>query len=348
MSSIDNLNCDQHILWKEIQKQNIRTLGALSSLPNLSSAQLELFEQNERFPCNIPVRLAHKIEQGNLNDPILLQFLPTKEESFYSSGFSDDPLQEKNFLKTPRLLQKYHGRALLLLTGACAMHCRYCFRSQFEYANFSYNFSKEIEIIRQNRSIEEIIFSGGDPLSLSENSLKKVLDQIASVPHIRRIRFHTRFPVGIPERINECFLNLISSFQNRFQFWFFLHINHKNELGDDLFQSILGIQKLGIPVGTQTVLLKGVNDSTESLSSLFTQVIDRGIFPYYLFQLDRVSGSSRFEVSIDKGLKIMEEIKKLLPGYAIPRYVQEVPNRPYKEALTANSLVLHAIDQIDP
>ncbi|WP_108624412.1 KamA family radical SAM protein [Candidatus Similichlamydia epinepheli] len=331
-------------IWKQIQKKNIRTFEELSSF--LSPEQMSLFEQNKRFPCNLPIRLANRIDKEKVYDPILLQFLPTKEESLSYRGFSPDPLQEKNFLKSPRLLQKYHGRALLLLTSACAMHCRYCFRSQFDYANFSYDFTEELKIIQQDISIEEIIFSGGDPLSLSDRSLRKILEQVSTLKQIRRIRFHTRFPVGIPERLNKEFLQLIASFQNRFQFWFFIHINHQNELGEDLFKAIMGIQKLGIPVGTQTVLLKKVNDSSKTLSSLFTQVIDRGIFPYYLFQLDRVSGSERFEVSIDKGLIIIEELKKILPGYAVPRYVQEIPNRPYKEALIKSSFALHAIDQI--
>ncbi|WP_114544009.1 KamA family radical SAM protein [Candidatus Similichlamydia laticola] len=330
-------------LWKRLQQKNIRTIEELAQFLELTPEQCLKVHSHKRFPLNLPLRLAKNMQKGNLDDPLLLQFLPTLEEEKTIPGFSTDPLQEKSFQKTPKLLHKYNGRVLLLLTGTCAMHCRYCFRNHFDYVPLGQGLFRELEYIRQDSSIEEVILSGGDPLSLSEASLHTVLEQLDLIPHIRRIRFHSRFPIGIPERIHDEFLVLLRFWQSRFQFWFFLHINHPHELGDDLFEAIRGIQQLGIPVGTQTVLLRRVNDSVETLHILFTQLVNHGLLPYYLFQLDPVAGSSHFNVPIHKGLEIMEELQKLLPGYGVPKYVREIPHRPHKEMILKDSLPLHTI-----
>jgi KamA family protein len=176
-----------------------------------------------------------------------------------------------------------------------------------------------------------VILSGGDPLSLSNEFLKELLNAIGKIPHIERIRFHTRFPIGIPERIDEEFLNLIGSLNQ--QVWFVVHINHARELDEDILARLKQLQKLGCSVLSQSVLLQNVNDTVESLKELFETLVNQGIFPYYLHQLDRVQGAAHFEVSEEKGKWLIEELTKQLPGYAIPKYVREIEGEPSKTLL---------------
>jgi KamA family protein len=211
------------------------------------------------------------------------------------------------------------------------MHCRFCFRKNFDYQTQDKTFLRELETIQNNTKLEEIILSGGDPLSLSDDILGSLLQSLSTISHIKRIRFHTRFPIGIPERIDGTFLKQLEACPK--QIWFILHSNHISEFDSDVWAAMKKIQSLGIPVLNQTVLLKGVNDSEESLRALFCGLIDNGITPYYLHQLDEVQGSSHFKVEIDRGRDLLQSLMSTLPGYAIPKYVQEIPNRPSKTIL---------------
>lgn len=194
---------------------------------------------------------------------------------------------------------------------------------KFPYETEIIQYEKELEYLRNNSSLREVILSGGDPLSLSDNSLKSLLKAINCIPHIDRIRFHTRFPIGIPERIDNSFLETLQS--SKKQIIFILHINHHQELDDAIFEAIKKIQSLGIPTLNQSVLLKGVNDNVETLSQLYWKLTSKGVIPYYLHQLDRVEGSSHFEVEKAKGVMLIQQLQNTLPGYAIPRYVEEIP-----------------------
>jgi len=219
--------------------------------------------------------------------------------------------------------QKYSKRALLVTTSACAMHCRYCFRKNYPYQTT--DFKEEIEAIYLDQELEEVLLSGGDPLSLSDQKLFNLLDELEKIPHVRRIRFHTRFVMGIPERIHD---DLIAKFKSlKKQIIFVVHINHASELDQDIFEALKKIQTLGIPVLTQTVLLKGINDCANVLSELFKALIDRGIIPYYLHQFDPVQGSMHFEVPLKQGKEIYLKLLEKLPGYAVPKYVQEIPHK---------------------
>jgi EF-P beta-lysylation protein EpmB len=318
-------------LWRQVQRQNFRDLSELITFLEIDESSREKLLNNPSFSLNLPRRLASKIQKNNINDPILRQFVALKEETLFDPSFKEDPVNDKAFKKKGRLLHKYQGRALLVTTGACAMHCRYCFRKNFDYGGDTYFFDDELSIIKDDDTIKEIILSGGDPLSLSNQALKKLINDLEEIPHIKRLRFHTRFPIGIPERIDDEFLAILAS--TRFQVWIVIHTNHPNELDDDVLLALKKVLKLGIAILNQSVLLKGVNDSFDVLKKLFENLVDNGILPYYLHQLDPVQGAMHFEVPRSEGLFIIEQLKASLPGFAVPKYVQEIPFAPNKVTL---------------
>ncbi len=321
-------------LWRQIQRENFTDWEKL-----LAYLELDRVEAPSRvvpkpsFPLNVPMRLVEKIDKGKWNDPILLQFLPSTEELKVSPLFVLDPVGDQTSRKKPKLLHKYQGRALLVCTSACAMHCRYCFRQHFDYDASDKLFKEELEEIRNEPSLTEILLSGGDPLSLSNAQLGHLLQELGKIPHLKRIRFHTRFPVGIPERIDEDFLKLLAACPK--QIIFVIHCNHPGEFDEEIFRRLKRVGQLGIPLLSQSVLLRGVNDDVATLEKLFLLLVDNGILPYYLHQLDRVQGAAHFEVSEEEGLVLMRELGKRLPGYAIPKYVREIAGEPMKTPITS-------------
>lgn len=317
--------------WKQILRRNFNHLDRLADFLELTAAQRALLLNRPAFPLNLPLRLAQKIKKGTLDDPILKQFLPTVEEHTPSPHFILDPVHDNHYCRSSKLLHKYQGRALLVCTSACAMHCRYCFRQNFEYDVANKMFSEELKIIAEDPSLHEIILSGGDPLSLSDEILNDLISQIVQIPHVKRIRFHTRFPIGIPERIDESFLALIAAIPT--QIWFVIHCNHPHELDEDIWHGLKELQRRGCVVLNQAVLLKGVNDEVDTLKELCELLVDHGILPYYLHQLDRVQGAAHFEVQEEQGRVLIQEIAKWLPGYAIPKYVREIAGEPNKTPL---------------
>lgn len=314
--------------YRRIQRQNFRDWKKLSDFLLLDEEKQGKVLINPKFSLNIPLRLAAKIQKNTLDDPILRQFLPLKEEEVITPSFKIDPVGDLNFRRKGRLLHKYRGRALLVTTGACAMHCRYCFRKNYEYGGDLFSFDEELALLREDETITEILLSGGDPLSLGNDSLKKLLDELGQIKHLTRLRFHTRFPIGIPERIDEGFLKMLA--ECRFQIYFVIHTNHFLELDEDVLCALKKVQMLGIPLLNQAVLLKGINDSVDALKALFEKLVDHGILPYYLHQLDPIQGSKHFEVDEDVGRALIAELSKQLPGYAIPKYVREIPGIPHK------------------
>lgn len=317
--------------WRQIQRQNITQIKVLMDYLKLSTNQRRALLKAPRFPLNLPLRLAQKIQKETLNDPILKQFVPLTLEQNTKAGFNLDPVQDGDFKQTSRLLKKYKYRALLLTTSACAMHCRYCFRQNNDYGE-KVDFKKEIELIKQDTSIHEVILSGGDPLSLSNEDLNYLLNQIEEIPHIKQVRFHSRFIIGIPERVDEGFLKLLDN--RKYKIFFILHINHPTEIDNDIIQSITKLQKLGIPTLNQAVLLSGVNDCLETQLELHQALINSAIIPYYLHQLDQIDGGMHFEVQTSMGKKIIDYLRSHLPGYAVPQYVQEIPHKKNKTPIT--------------
>lgn len=318
-------------MWRQVLRKNFTQKEALADFLELTPQQREKLLQQPNFPLLLPLRLAQKIAKGTLDDPILRQFVPLNEEKLPVSGFLEDPVGDCQAQKTARLLCKYEGRALIMPTGACAMHCRYCFRQHFDYATCDRTFADELQVIKEDSSLREIILSGGDPLSLSDSVLDHLLTSLAAIPHLRRIRFHTRVPIGIPERIDASFLALLAKVPQ--QIWFIIHANHPKELDEEVLFALKKLHHQGVVLLCQSVLLRGVNDKVEILQELCETLIDHGIQPYYLHQLDRVQGAAHFEVPEEEGLRLMDELSRKLPGYGVPRYVREVPGQPSKTTI---------------
>ena len=318
--------------WRQILRNNFTNLSQLAAFLRLDDTQQAQLLAGPRFALNLPLRLAQKMTKGTLNDPIFKQFVPTKMETLLSNGFTADPVGDTPCRKADKLLHKYQGRMLLVCTSACAMHCRYCFRQHFDYAVADKLFGEEIDIIKADPSINEVILSGGDPLSLDDRILENLLQRLAAIPHLRKVRFHTRFPIGIPERIDNKFLTLLASIP--LQFWFVVHVNHPQELDADVLSALKSVQKIGVPVLNQFVLLRGVNDDADVLTELCSSLADNGIVCYYMHQLDRVQGAAHFEVSEERGKELASILATRLPGYAVPRYVKEVSGLPGKSLIS--------------
>lgn len=314
--------------WKPILKNNFTKLEPLLQFLELDSKKREEVLARSRFVLNLPLRIAQKIEKNNLDDPLFRQFVPLVQEEKPHPLHLADPVGDCMAQKTPKFLHKYHGRALLMPTSACAMHCRYCFRQNYPYETTRKGVEEELNLIREDHSLSEIILSGGDPLSCPNSQLKEIFGQLALIPHIKKVRIHTRFPIGIPERIDTELLELFSSHPQ--QLWLVVHCNHPKELDHDVLSALKKVKRSGAVVLNQSVLLKGVNDDLETLISLSEILTDHGIIPYYLHQLDRVQGAAHFEVAESEGLRLIQEMKKRLPGYAVPKYVKEIASQPHK------------------
>lgn len=311
------------MLWKEIFNKNFTKVEELLDFLEMKPALRSSILQRPRFPLNLPRRLAEKIEKNNPHDPLFLQFVPLQGEEKKSLGYTADPVCDQTFRVGKKGLKKYAGRALLVTTGACAMHCRFCFRKNFPYEKEEFGFEEEISWLEEDESIQEVILSGGDPLSLSERRLGMLLERLGNIRHIKRIRFHTRFPIGIPERIDPLFLQQLSACPK--QVFFVIHANHGRELDEDVMNGLKKILGLGIPVLCQTVLLKGVNDTVEALIELCERLIDRGVLPYYLHMLDPVEGTEQFHVEEAVAIHLVEKLRERLSGYGVPQLVREIP-----------------------
>lgn len=288
----------------------------------------------EDFPLFVPREFAAKMEQGNPDDPLLRQVLPVLQETQTAEGFTADPVGDAGATLSPGLLQKYHGRALLVTTGACAVHCRYCFRRHFPYSTAPKGveaWQPALEAIAEDASIHEILLSGGDPLTLADGILSELVHQIAAIPHVRRLRIHTRLPVMIPSRVTDELLAWLTS--TRLRSLVVIHANHPRELGEDVTAALARLAMAGVPLLNQSVLLRGVNDDAATLSELSEKLLDHRVMPYYLHQLDRVEGAAHFLVSKAEGLRLIDTMRRTLPGYAVPRYVEEIAGDPSKRVI---------------
>jgi EF-P beta-lysylation protein EpmB len=271
-----------------------------------------------------------RMRRGDVNDPLLRQVLPLAEELLDAPGYGSDPLNEHEATRAPGLLQKYEGRALLITTQACAIHCRYCFRREFPYAapqeateEGSPRFRAALEVIAGDSTIEEVILSGGDPLSLGDARLAKITDALAAIPHVRRIRVHTRQPVVLPSRVDEGLLTWLRGIQRPTVM--VLHTNHPNEIDDEVRSACARLRAAGVTLLNQSVLLRGVNDDVETLARLSRALMDAGIVPYYLHLPDRVRGTAHFDVAEDVARHLVAGLTARLSGYLVPRLVREIP-----------------------
>lgn len=286
------------------------------------------------FPVFAPVSYVRQMKQGDPKDPLLRQVLPLGEELQSVDSFSLDPVGDSVTRRKPGMIQKYRGRALLITSGLCAIHCRYCFRRHYPYGIEPKSLDQwkpAIAEVQRDATIHEIIFSGGDPLSLSDSRLGELLRAFDQIRHVRRLRIHTRLPVVIPDRVTEQLLARLSPLQS--SWYVVLHVNHANELSREVLEKINSLRRAGAMLLNQSVLLRGVNDSVNALYQLCEKLSDHGVMPYYLNQLDRVAGAAHFEVPVSEGKRLVSELRQQLPGYAVPRYVREIAGEPNKVVL---------------
>ena len=321
--------------WKQQFKHAIRDPLELCDrlqLPN--SFRRPAIRAAESFPVFAPASYVQQMRLGDPDDPLLRQVLPVDKEIHQVDGFSTDPVGDQPSKYRSGMIQKYRGRVLLITTGLCAIHCRYCFRRHYPYDEDPKSLAQwqpAISNIAGDPSVHEIIFSGGDPLSLSDSKLAELTQALNRIPHLKRLRIHTRFPIVIPDRVTNQLLDWLTD--THMQCYFVLHANHANELSNEVLRQVKRLREVGIALLNQAVLLRGVNDSLSALVDLCEKLSDHGILPYYLNQLDRVQGAAHFDVPIAKGKQLIEQLRGLLPGYAVPRYVQEIAGEPNKVVL---------------
>ncbi|MGH8180474.1 MAG: EF-P beta-lysylation protein EpmB, partial [Steroidobacteraceae bacterium] len=323
--------------WQQELAEAITSPEELATALGLSPGALAgAHEAAGHFRLRVPRSFVARMRPGDLNDPLLRQVLPAESELVDESGYGADPVGERDAQRAPGLLQKYRGRALLITTPTCAVHCRYCFRREFPYAEQSGDaprWNEALAEIAADPSLEEIILSGGDPLSLSNARLESLTRALAAIAHVRRIRVHTRQPVVLPSRVDEGLLHWLRT--STLPVVLVLHINHPNELDAELAAACAQLRATGVTLLNQSVLLAGVNDDVEVLCGLSQRLFDAGVLPYYLHVLDRVRGAAHFAVPEERAQALAGLLAARLPGYLVPRLVREVPGAPAKVALGA-------------
>ena len=310
--------------WQAELRQAVRSGAELRrrlELPQEGAAT----DGPEDFPVFVPPSYLGRIRPGDLSDPLLRQVLPVEAERDVVEGFSADPVGDAAATLQAGVLQKYAGRALLITTGVCAVHCRYCFRRHFPYEESPHSdasWDQALASIASDETIHEVILSGGDPLMLVDARLASLVEKIAAIPHVVRLRIHTRLPIMIPSRVTGELIDWLTG--SRLTPVMVIHANHAQELDDKVAGAMARLQQAGVMLLNQAVLLRDVNDTVDTQAELSERLIAIGVVPYYLHQLDRVQGAAHFEVPIAEGRELVAALRARLPGYAVPRYVQEV------------------------
>lgn len=324
--------------WQEAVRDAIRDPAELCrvlGLPDdLKDSALRAAAANRSFALFAPRAFVARMRPGDVNDPLLRQVLPLAEELDDVPGFVSDPVGDAEATRQPGLLHKYEGRVLLVTTGVCAIHCRYCFRRHFPYSEAPRSLADwqpALDEIAGDPSVHEVILSGGDPLMIVDRTLAALVDELSAIPHVRRLRVHTRLPIVIPERVTDELVDILRSTQ--LAPIVVVHANHSNELDEHVLSALAKLSDAGIPLLNQAVLLRGVNDTTAAQAALCEKLVDHHVMPYYLHQLDRVAGAAHFEVPIETGRRIIAELRSRLPGYAVPRFVAELSGETSKTIL---------------
>ena len=315
--------------WHQSVAHAVRAIDDLMQLLKLPARGPE--HSVPSFPLLVPRSYVARMRPGDPNDPLLLQVLPSPLELIPQAEFVPDPLLESKFRPVPGLLHKFHSRALLIVTGVCAVHCRYCFRRSYPYRDEPHRqdeWTPAIDYLRAHSEISEVILSGGDPLMWPDSRLEWLCGELSSIGHVGRVRMHSRLPIVLPNRVTEPLLKLLRRRGQRFIL--VVHSNHPNEVVGDCSAALEELTRAGVMVLNQSVLMRGINDSADTLCELSLRLIEVGVMPYYLLQLDRSEGAAHFEVPIETGRSLMTQLRKRLPGYAVPRYVQEFPGHPFK------------------
>jgi len=321
--------------WRDELRNAVREAAQLIAALELPADLIKPAVHASRgFPLFAPWPYIGRMRKGDPADPLLRQVLPIESELLSHQGFTTDPVGDDSATLNPGLIQKYSSRALLVTTGACAVHCRYCFRRHFPYSQSPRSpddWQPAIDRIAADPTIDEVLLSGGDPLTLVDEHLAELARRLADVPHLRRLRVHTRLPIMIPQRVTDQLLGWLTG--TRLAPIMVVHANHANEIDEPTAVALAKLVNAGIPVLNQSVLLAGVNDTGNALIDLSRRLIDLRVMPYYLHQLDRVQGAAHFEVPEGRGLELIDQMRRALPGYAVPRYVQEVAGESHKHML---------------
>ena len=319
--------------WREVvrdPRELLAMLGLEALAGRISPAAAE------SFPLRVPRGFVARMRHGDPNDPLLRQVLPLDDEDRIVPGFDLDAVGDAPARRGGGLIHKYEGRALLVATGSCAVHCRYCFRRHYPYAEdtaAAAGWREAVATIAADDSIVEVILSGGDPLSLADHKLAELGDALRAIPHVRRLRIHTRLPIVLPERIDAGFLAWLRALP-----WpvvVVVHANHANEFDASVDAAMAALRDAGATLLNQAVLLRGVNDSVEALAGLCERGFEAGVLPYYLHQLDRVAGAAHFEIGDIEALALHSALAARLPGYLVPKLVRETAGDPGKRALAA-------------
>ncbi|WP_110692349.1 EF-P beta-lysylation protein EpmB [Salinicola halophyticus] len=289
---------------------------------------------HELFPVRVPQAYLSRIRRGDPDDPLLRQVLPLDVESDAVQGFVDDPLEERDHTPKPALIHKYPGRALLIASPTCAINCRYCFRRHFPYADNAPSmreWEQTLDYLREDASILEAILSGGDPLASPDRRLATLVERLDAIPHLKRLRIHTRLPVVIPDRVDDALLDWLR--KTRLQTVMVLHINHAQEIDEAVVAACARLKGAGVTLLNQSVLLRRINDDVDTLAALSERLFEAGILPYYLHVLDPVSGAAHFDVPDHEARQLMEALRQRLAGFLMPRLVREVPGELSKTPL---------------
>lgn len=318
--------------WRLDLRDAVSDVDELLQLVGLSRSDIRIDPHNA-FRLRVPRAFVSLMQHGDPEDPLLRQVLPTASEN--EGGGLLDPVEDLGAASGSGLLQKYHGRALMITTGACAVHCRYCFRRHFPYSTMALrqqDITDSIARLREDPDTDEIILSGGDPLMLDDERLADLLAALASAENLRYLRLHSRLPLVLPTRINSKLLQLLAS--TRFRVTLVIHANHANELGPEQEAVLASLRECGVTLLNQSVLLRGINDDTETLAALSKRLHDCFTLPYYLHLLDPVQGAMHFDVPETEARKILTDLQGILPGYLVPKLVREVPNSTSKTAIS--------------
>lgn len=316
----------QPIRWQQLWREAVTDAGELLDLLGLSAHADDLLAAGDAgFPLRVPRGFIARMRHGDPTDPLLLQVLPRAAEALEVPGFSDDAVGDLAARSASGVLHKYHGRALLIATGSCAVNCRYCFRRHFPYAEETAatgHWQAALASIAADSSISEVILSGGDPLSLATGKLDELGVGLGRIPHVRRLRIHSRLPIVLPERIDVEFCNWLANLP--LQKVMVVHANHANEIDAGVSDACARLREAGASLLNQSVLLRDINDDTDALIELSERLFAAGVLPYYLHLLDRVRGTAHFEVDARRASTLMDGLRACLPGYLVPRLVREM------------------------
>ncbi|WP_227875870.1 EF-P beta-lysylation protein EpmB [Kushneria konosiri] len=336
--SADGNDSDPDQSWQSQLSGALRDPKALLAAVGLDNRWLQgARDGHEAFEVRVPQAYLSRIKKGDPADPLLRQVLPLGSETQAVAGYVTDPLEEADHTPAAGLIHKYAARVLMITSGACAINCRYCFRRHFPYEDHAASraqWRKTLDYLRDDESLIEAILSGGDPLVSSDARLSWLVGELDAIPHLKRLRLHTRLPVVIPDRVDDAMLEWLAA--TRLQKVVVLHINHANEIDDNVIRACDRLKSVGVTLLNQSVLLRGVNDDVEILRALSERLFEAGILPYYLHVLDPVAGAAHFDVPDDEAQRLHDALRDQLPGFLLPRLVREVPGEQAKTPVQAH------------